>query len=129
MTKEQLEALDIRLFKLMNGDTIIASITKSSQHLVHVEIPLQLFEEWDNEDRHVYYFREWMPMNANASVAIAKGHVVGFCDIDPVVKQRYVDAVTAFSNPEYMDENDPFNELDEETFEGSESDVKNIRLH
>jgi hypothetical protein len=129
MTKEQLEALDIRLFKLMNGDTIIASITKSSQHLVHVEIPLQLFEEWDNEDRHVYYFREWMPMNANASVAIAKGHVVGFCDIDPVVKQRYVDAVIAFSNPEYMDENDPFNELDEETFEGSESDVKNIRLH
>jgi hypothetical protein len=90
---------DIRQFKLMNGESIIAYVNKEDDSGFMLEIP---FEIHKNSESNTAEFSLWMHMtDFTNNVYVQKCNIIGYGDANSVFKYQYIQMMTRLREDDY----------------------------
>lgn len=90
---------DIRQFKLMNGESIIAYVNKEDDSGFMLEIP---FEIHKNSENNTAEFSLWMHMtDFTDNVYVQKCNIIGYGDANSVFKYQYIQMMTRLTEDDY----------------------------
>jgi len=90
---------DIRQFKLMNGESIIAYVNKEDDSGFMLEIP---FEIHKNSESNTAEFSLWMHMtDFTDNVYVQKCNIIGYGDANSVFKYQYIQMMTRLTEDDY----------------------------
>ena len=90
--REAAKSLEIKCFKLTNGDSVLGIIKKESHTSIVIEGPLAIEESYvDNKYR--YGLKHWFEFNPNDTATIMKSNLVAFSDINIGVKTSYLSVI------------------------------------
>jgi hypothetical protein len=90
---------DIRQFKLMNGESIIAYVNKEDDSGFMLEIP---FEIHKNSENNTAEFSLWMHMtDFTNNVYVQKCNIIGYGDANSVFKYQYIQMMTRLTEDDY----------------------------
>ena len=92
MNKE-FKSLNVRQFKLINGDDILALVNSKEEDKVVVERPVSIKTNMLGG----YQLIPWFPFSQQTIYIIADSDILAHVEIDLDVKETYVKAVTATS--------------------------------
>ena len=92
MNKE-FKSLNVRQFKLINGDDILALVNSKEDNKVVVERPVSIKTNMLGG----YQLIPWFPFSQQTIYIIADSDILAHVEIDLDVKETYVKAVTATS--------------------------------
>tara|TARA_B100001093_G_scaffold477300_1_gene504437 strand:+ start:2905 stop:3309 length:405 start_codon:yes stop_codon:yes gene_type:complete len=81
-----MENLNIRQFKLVNGETIIALVNSDNQSNYLVERPVIVYSNMMGG----YQFHDWFPFSPQKIFTIQKGNIVGDVSLMDDIKATYV---------------------------------------
>jgi len=85
-----LDSIDIRHFKLMNGDEIVGLVRGHDESQVFIEFPLLLNIMSLSPDKEQYYYTEWMPMAGDQLIKIYFGSIVAQSTCTDSFKEQYI---------------------------------------
>jgi len=94
-----MENLNIRNFKLINGDNIIALVNSDNRDNYIVERPVAVYSTMIGG----YSFTPWFPFSDNNRVSIDKHNIVGDSGVQNEIKKEYMKFAlqrTKFTAPE-----------------------------
>jgi len=90
---------DIRQFKLMNGESIIAFVNKEDDNGFTLEIP---FEVHKCSETNTAEFSLWMHMtNFTDNVYVQKCNIIGYGNAAPVFKYQYIQMMSRLSDHDF----------------------------
>jgi hypothetical protein len=96
---------DIRQFKLMNGESIIAYVNKEDDTGFMLEIP---FEIHKNSESNTAEFSLWMHMtDFTDNVYVQKCNIIGYGDANSVFKYQYIQMMTRLTEDSNDYDNPP----------------------
>ena len=85
-----LKDIDIRHFKLMNGDEIVVLVRGHDEIQVFIEFPLLLNIMSLSPDKEQYYYTEWMPMAGDQLIKVHFGSIVAQSKCVDSFKEQYI---------------------------------------
>lgn len=102
--RDEAESLDIRHFKLVTGDEIVALLSKVEGSSYITEVPLLLVQVNDG-NAYSFQFKEWFPLSDANYVRFNKGHVIASQPTDLNTKEQYLKTVIniAIGDSEFND--------------------------
>jgi|21_taG_2_1085346.scaffolds.fasta_scaffold33112_2 hypothetical protein len=123
------DALNIRQIKLINGEEILALVTKVDQQKWTIERPVTIRSNMLGG----YQLQPWFPFSQKKLFTIMGSDILAHVEIDLDVKETYVKAVTATpprnSPPEFKTEEQlqaEYDELIDEVYNEEQSSKKTI---
>lgn len=120
------EDMNIRHFKLINGDNILALVHKKEQGRVIVERPVLVNETLIGG----YTLRPWFAFSSQTMYTILDGDIMAHMHIDVDVKHTYVKAVTTEQSlPNIMTEETLSDEYEQLLNEGTDPDSTKKVVH
>ncbi len=81
-----MEDLNIRNFKLINGDNIIALVSSNNRDNYLIEMPVSVFSTMIGG----YQFAPWFPFSKQKQYSIDKHNIVGDSSIVEEIKGEYI---------------------------------------
>jgi len=87
----QLEELNIRHFKLINGDNILALVVKKEQGRIIIERPVQI----SNNMMGGFQLSPWFAFSSQTLYTLLEADIMAHVLIDYDIKATYIKAVTA----------------------------------
>ena len=98
-----MEELNIRNFKLINGDSIIALVSNDNRDNYMVERPVSVYSTMIGG----YQFSPWFPFSDQKRYSIDKHNIMGSSSVVDSIKKEYIkyalSAQEAFEPPERQD--------------------------
>lgn len=85
-----LDNIDIRHFKLMNGDEIVGLVRGHDESQVFIEFPLLLNIISLSPEKEQYYYTEWMPMAGDQLIKVYFGSIVAQSKCTDQFKEQYI---------------------------------------
>jgi hypothetical protein len=86
----RLDNIDIRHFKLTNGDEVIGLIRGHDEVQVFIEFPLLLNIISLSPEKEQYYYTEWMPMAGDQLIKVYFGSIVAQSKCTDQFKEQYI---------------------------------------
>lgn len=86
----RLDNIDIRHFKLTNGDEVIGLIRGHDEVQVFIEFPLLLNIISLSPEKEQYYYTEWMPMAGDQLIKLYFGSIVAQSKCTDQFKEQYI---------------------------------------
>ena len=119
MHQTALDEVNIRHFKLVSGDEILALVNTIEDNYCLVEQPLSLNVMHISEGKESYYFSEYMPLvKRDGPIILHMNSIVAHCEADDEFKEQYVRTCLKFRA-------DPtVNEIDEGLEDDTEYDIE-----
>lgn len=112
-----IENFDIRHFKLVSGEEILAIVNSVYPTYLTLEMPLLLNIMASTTDRESYYFSEWMPLSEDDLTTVYINNIVAQTSITDGSKEHYVRTCLAFrersEGGEYVDSEDDHYDMDD----------------
>ena len=93
MNKEQ--KLNIRQFKLVNGEEIIAHVMQKDPTSYVIERPLRVLSNFIGG----FSFQRWFPFSSQKLYKIPNSRIVYHVEIDDQIKHEYVKAASGLPDP------------------------------
>jgi len=90
-----IEKLNIRQFKLINGEEIVAHVTQKDPSAYIIERPLRILSNFIGG----YTFQRWFPFSSQKLFKIIKSNIVYHVEIDENIKHEYLKAASGLPNP------------------------------
>tara|TARA_R110000796_G_scaffold65445_1_gene151123 strand:+ start:11417 stop:11779 length:363 start_codon:yes stop_codon:yes gene_type:complete len=84
--KNDIAELDIRQFKLMNGENVIALMISTNEHNYIVERPIAIHPAGSG----TYEFSPWFPLSSAQVYPLTKVNIISHCEVDDNVKITYI---------------------------------------
>ncbi len=85
-----LDNIDIRHFKLTNGDEIVGLVRGHDEVQVFIEFPLLLNIISLSPEKEQYYYTEWMPMAGDQLIKVYFGSIVAQSKCTDQFKEQYI---------------------------------------
>ena len=85
-----LDNIDIRHFKLTNGDEIVGLVRGHDEIQVFIEFPLLLNIISLSPEKEQYYYTEWMPMAGDQLIKVYFGSIVAQSKCTDQFKEQYI---------------------------------------
>lgn len=85
-----LDNIDIRHFKLTNGDEIVGLVRGHDEIQVFIEFPLLLNIISLSPEKEQYYYTEWMPMAGDQLIKVYFGSIVAQSKCTEQFKEQYI---------------------------------------
>ena len=85
-----LDNIDIRHFKLTNGDEIVGLVRGHDESQVFIEFPLLLNIISLSPEKEQYYYTEWMPMAGDQLIKVYFGSIVAQSKCTDQFKEQYI---------------------------------------
>ena len=86
----RLDNIDIRHFKLTNGDEVIGLVRGHDEVQVFIEFPLLLNIISLSPEKEQYYYTEWMPMAGDQLIKVYFGSIVAQSKCTDQFKEQYI---------------------------------------
>lgn len=96
------EKLNVKIFKLTNGENVIAVVLQETAMFFVVVNPINVEIDYDqsneeddsfNSDMH-FSVNKWIPfVEEGTPIPLSRFHIVGYADINDSFKQFYIDAI------------------------------------
>ena len=128
----ELDDVNIRHFKLSNGEELIALVQGEQDQLIKLESPMEVHREVRMNSQS-FVFTRWLPLSKFDVCLLNPMHIVSHVECDNDVKERYVrmclDEKSAhdsgISNRVAIESEEDIDEYDEflEMMEQSEGDI------
>jgi hypothetical protein len=90
-----MEDMNIRNFKLINGDNIIALVSNNNRDNYLVERPVSVLSSLGGG----YQFSPWFPFSEQNRYSIDKHNIIGDSSVMDVIKQEYIKYALARKEP------------------------------
>ena len=117
-----MEELNIRNFKLINGDNIIALVSSNNEHNYMLERPVAVYSTMVGG----YQFAPWFPFSDQKRYTLDKSTIIGDSGVVETIKKEYVkyalSASKAFEPPESQES--IVNRITEEIFNRFDTEVE-----
>ena len=94
--REAASKLDVRQFKLTNGEDIVACVVTETTRRFELEGPLQIYERM-GEDGLSVGFRPWLSMGIDTNATILKNNIVANTKIDLDNKESYLSSIVSIA--------------------------------
>jgi hypothetical protein len=113
--RAQAEKLDVRQFKLMNGEDVVACVVSETDQRIEVEGPLQIYESMDDGGEYSIALRQWLSMSIDTNAMLLKTGIITSVKMDIDNKELYLGAIVSMAKSNIQDESI------EETISGNQS--------
>jgi predicted homoserine dehydrogenase-like protein len=96
LIREAAKKLDVRQFKLINGEAIVACVVEDYDKRFELEGPLEIYESMTDGEYSIG-FRPWLSMSIETNLTILKTNVIASVSIDTDNKESYLSAIVAMA--------------------------------
>jgi len=93
--KTKAEKLNIRQFKLINGEEIIAHVSQKDPNAYVIERPIKVLSNFMGG----YSFQRWFPFSSQKLFKMEMINIVYHVEIDEDIKHEYLKAVSSMPAP------------------------------
>jgi len=121
-----IENFDIKHFKLVSGEEILAIVNTVYSTYLTLEMPLLLNIMASTADRESYYFSEWMPLSEDDLTTVYINNIVAQVNITDDAKEHYIRTCLAFKD---RSEEGEYVDSDDDHFDMEDMDQPNGTMH
>ena len=115
------EKINIRQFKLMNGEEIVAHVMQKDPEGYVIERPLRVLSNFIGG----YTFQRWFPFSSQKIYKILNMNIIYHVEIDENIKHEYLKAASNLPNPRLqMKSDEDILEQFEDFLEDYQSDLE-----
>jgi|TARA_B110000908_G_scaffold170815_1_gene231477 hypothetical protein len=103
LVKEAAAGLDVKQFKLMNGETVLGIVKEETRTTLIIESPIELLESYE-DDTYRYGFKHWFEFSVNDEATLFKSSLVALSDINNNIKESYLKVIISNGTDEISNE-------------------------
>lgn len=93
MLIEKIETNQVYCFKLANGDEVVGRLTTYTDDYYVVSRPVTVLPSGQG----IGLMQSLFSMKPDSEVKISRGHVMIFCDVDPRMRDHYIQTTTGIT--------------------------------